>query len=43
MMHMALALAYESRGRGPEAELELQEALKLNPDYRVAASQVKQE
>jgi tetratricopeptide (TPR) repeat protein len=43
LVHMALALAYEERGRIPEAETELQEALRLNPDYRVAASQLKQQ
>jgi tetratricopeptide (TPR) repeat protein len=40
LFHMALALAYETRGRVPEAELELQEAMRLNPEYRVAAAQI---
>jgi tetratricopeptide (TPR) repeat protein len=43
LIHMALALAYESRGRVAEAELELEEALRLNPEYRLAATQVKEQ
>jgi tetratricopeptide (TPR) repeat protein len=43
LIHMALALAYEERGRVAEAELELEEALRLNPEYRLAATQVKEQ
>jgi len=43
IIHMALALAYEARGRVAEAEMELEEALKLNPEYRLAATQVKEQ